>query len=398
MTSPSNDFAQSAKSSYADDLIETRYKPVRPIWPSVDRLRNHVTLLASPEFEGRGTPVGRQKTVDYLLNEFEKLNLQPLFPENRYIQDVLGPKGKDGIPITLGRNLAGLVRGTDESMRDEYVIISAHHDHLGIRNGKIYPGADDNAGSVAMLLEIARHVSKPGNAPKCNLVFLSCDLEENLLFGSRWFVSHPPFALEKIRLFVTSELIGRTLGDLPLPTVFVLGGEHAVGLRGIVDRVQPPSGLRVSHLGVDLVGVRSDYGPFKAEKVPFLFFSGGEHRDYHQPTDTAEKLDYERISQITQVVYGVVEQVANTPKRPTWRDIPEQSLDEVRTISEITGLLLELDLQMTERGKPQLTPDQRFTLSNIDARIREILSKGEYQPGDRPWLVRSAQWMLITLF
>ncbi|MCY2963124.1 MAG: M28 family peptidase [Planctomycetota bacterium] len=267
-----------------------------------------------------------------------------------------------------------------------------------ISDGETYHGADDNAGSVAMMLEIARLFSREGHAPKRSLVFLSCDLEENLLWGSRWFVAHPPWPLERVKLFITAELIGRTLGDLPLPAVFVMGGEHSRGLRKLVDGVDHAETLEVSHLGVDLVGVRSDYGPFKGEKVPFLFFSGGEHRDYHRPTDTVEKLDYTRIAQITQVVQGVVQEVANAEQPPAWTDTPEHSLDEVKTLERITGLLLSLDDRARTRGKNRLSDSQRFTVSNIHTRVRQMLETGELDPAERPWLVRSAQWMLLTVF
>lgn len=366
--------------------------------PEIDRLKRDVYTLASPEFEGRGTVEGKRKAREHLLAAFRELQLQPLFPDESYLQEIPGPKQSGGQQPPMGINVGAVLPGSDAGLRDEYVIVSAHFDHLGIRGGKTFHGADDNAGSVAMMLEVARLLAAQPVAPRRSVVFLSCDLEESLLWGSRWFVAHPPWPLERIKLFVTAELIGRTLGDLPLPAVFVMGGEHAPGLRQLVDGVTPPGNLQVAHLGVDLVGVRSDYGPFKGEKVPFLFFSGGEHRDYHQPTDTADRLDYQRLAHITQVIRDVVRDVATTETPPAWSDRPEHTLGEVETIERITGTLLQLDDTLRERGRGRLTDQQRFTVSNIHAKTRSLLSEKQVTPADRAWLVRSAQWMLLTVF
>lgn len=366
--------------------------------PEIDRLKRHVYTLASPEFEGRGTVEGKRKAREHLVAAFRELRLQPLFPQESYLQEIPGPKQIGGQQPPMGINVGAVLPGSDARLRDEYVIVSAHFDHLGIRGGKTFHGADDNAGSVAMMLEVARLLAAQPVAPRRSVVFLSCDLEESLLWGSRWFVAHPPWPLERVKLFVTAELIGRTLGDLPLPAVFVMGGEQAPGLRQLVDGVTPPGNLQVSHLGVDLVGVRSDYGPFKGEKVPFLFFSGGEHRDYHQPTDTADRLDYQRLAHITQVIRDVVREVAMTETPPAWSDRPEHTLGEVETIERITGTLLQLDDTLRERGRGRLTDQQRFTVSNIHTKTRTLLSEKQVSPADRAWLIRSAQWMLLTVF
>lgn len=366
--------------------------------PEADRLKRDVYTLASPEFEGRGTVEGKRKAREHLVGAFRELRLRPLFPDESYLQEIPGPKQLGGQETVMGINVGAVLPGSDPQLQDEYVILSAHFDHLGIRGGKTYHGADDNASSVAMMLEVARLLAAQPLAPRRSVVFLSCDLEESLLWGSRWFVAHPPWPLERVKLFVTSELIGRTLGDLPLPAVFVMGGEHAPGLRPLVDAVTPPGNLQVSHLGVDLVGVRSDYGPFKGEKVPFLFFSGGEHRDYHQPTDTADRIDYQRLAHITQVIRDVVREVATRETPPAWSDRPEHTLGEVETIERITGTLLKLDDTLRERGRGRLTDEQRFTVSNIQAKTRTLLQEKRVAPTDRAWLIRSAQWMLLTVF
>jgi hypothetical protein len=262
----------------------------------------------------------------------------------------------------------------------------------------VYPGADDNAGSVAMLLEVAANLAGSPVRPKRTVVFLSCDLEENLLWGSRWFVAHPPWPIERVKLFITSEMIGRTLGDLPLGMIFVLGSEHATGLKQVVDQARGPGDLKVAHLGIDLVGTRSDYGPFWNEKIPFLFFSGGEHPDYHQPTDTADRIDYSRVAAVSQLIQDVCRRVADAGAAPEWTDKPVHDLDEVRTLHRITELVLASDDAARAAGHPKLGTFQRFSVSNVHTRTAQILERGEVRAEERPWLIRSSQLLLLTVF
>jgi len=361
-------------------------------------LRKHVEYLASPELEGRGAPRGKELAAEYIRARFAELKLRPLFGDGQFFQPIPGPKGADEKRTIMGRNIGAYLPGSDPRLKDEFVIVSAHYDHLGIRGGKIYHGADDNAGSVAMMLEVAREFAASDQRPRRTLVFLSCDLEENMLWGSRWFVAHPPWPIERVKLFITSEMIGRTLGDLPLEAIFVLGAERATGLREIVDELSVPERLKVAHLGIDLIGTRSDYGPFRDEKVPFLFLSGGEHPDYHQPTDTADRLDYDRVARVSELILAVSRQVADADATPAWTDDPVHDLDEIRTLNRITELLLASDDAARAGGKPRLSNFQRFTVSNLHNRTSQAIERGEVRPEERPLLIRSAQWLLLTVF
>ena len=124
--------------------------------PEIDRLKRHVYTLASPEFEGRGPAEGKRKAREHLVAAFRELRLQPLFPQESYLQEIPGPKQIGGQQPPMGINVGAVLPGSDARLRDEYVIVSAHFDHLGIRGGKTFHGADDNAGSMAMMLEVAR--------------------------------------------------------------------------------------------------------------------------------------------------------------------------------------------------------------------------------------------------
>jgi hypothetical protein len=373
-------------------------KPKTPVDISAHDIRPHVEYLASPELEGRGTIKGKRLALEYLEKHFKELSLEPLFGNSGFVQEIPGPRNKDGQRTLLGTNIGAFLPGSDATVRNEYVILSAHYDHLGIRKGEVYPGADDNAGSVAMMLEVACRFVQSGNRPRRSLVFLSCDLEESLLYGSRWFVAHPPWPVDRVKLFVTAEMIGRTLGDLPMKTIFVLGSEHAAPLKQIVNSVAVPPGLEIAHLGIDLIGTRSDYGPFRSEKVPFLFFSGGEHGDYHTPRDTPDRVDYVRVANVSNLIASVCRKVADADTAPTWTDEPAHELDEVRTLHRITELLLKTDDDATAAGTPRLTQVQRFTVANVHAKAAQIIARGDMKPDERPWLIRSAQLLLLTVF
>ena len=363
----------------------------------VANIQKHIETLASPEFEGRGTPAGRKKAQAYLLEQFREIGLKPLFGQS-FTQDVPGPQLDEGAAPFDGLNIGGCIPGSDPKLRDEWVILAAHYDHLGVRQNKIYPGADDNASSVAMMLEVARQLASSPTRPQRSVAIISFDLEERLLWGSRWFAAHPPMKLDSVKLFITAEMIGRRLGDLPLPIVFVMGAEHATGLHDLVEAVPVPKGLETAYLGADLVGSRSDYAPFRDQQVPFLFFSGGEHPDYHQPTDTADRIDHDRVARVSDVVLGVMRKAITSDPLPAWTDDPQHGLEEIHVLKRITTTLLAEDDAARNKGAARLTAVQRLLVANVHARVQQVLDRGTVDPAERPTLIRFAQALLLTVF
>lgn len=364
-----------------------------PVVIKTDPLQKHVAYLASDDLQGRGSPESRQLAAKYVVTEFKRLALEPLFGQS-YAQEVPGVQEEDGTIPIWGINIGALLPGSDPALKDEIIVLGVHYDHLGVRNGKIYPGADDNASSVAMMLEVARQLASGAERPKRSIAFVGFDLEEHLLWGSRWFAAHPPWKLSQVKLFITSDLLGRSLGDLPLPAVFVMGSEYGTGLTPLLKHLDPPKGLELARLGADLVGTRSDYGPFRDEKVPFLFFSTGEHPDYHTPRDTPDRLNYEKLAAISNVILEVVRQSADSTTPPEWIKQPAPDLEEARTIHRITDLLQAADVS----EKKPLTQLQRFLVTQTHNKTGQILRKGELTKEERVWLIRSAQALLFTVF
>jgi hypothetical protein len=355
-------------------------------------IRPHVEFLAGPELRGRAGADSR-RAADYIIAHFRRSGLKPLFGANGFYQSIPGTSEPGGPPVEIGRNVGAICEGVDPLLKNEYVIVGVHYDHLGVRDGQMFAGADDNATGVAMMLELARLVGQTPVKPQRSLVFVGFDLEERMLWGSRWFAAHPPWPLERVKLFLTADMIGRSLGDLPLPAVFVLGSEHAPQLKDTLNRVGRPEGLEIARLGIDLVGTRSDYGPFRDRKVPFLFFSTGEHPDYHTPRDVPAKVDFDKAARVSGLAWRLVQDVANTVEPPVWTDAVPGDLDEPRALERITTLLLDAESE----ARP-LTDVQRYMVSTVRNRTQRIIEKGEMSADDRTWLIRMSQLLLLSVF
>jgi Peptidase family M28 len=377
----------------ADDAPSARSESACPTPITVEEVRPHVEYLASPDLRGRKGEDALE-AARYIRDAFREEGLQPAFKDDAYFQEIPGVLGDDPATRIIGRNVAGIVRGSDPQLRDEVVIVSAHYDHLGVRNGLTYAGADDNASGVAMLIEAAREVAALETKPRRSVCFVAFDLEEHLLWGSRWFVAHPPWKLEQVKLFITADMISRSLGDLPLPTVFVLGSEHAPRVRSMLEDVGTPEGLDVARLGADLIGTRSDYGPFRDQKVPFLFFSTGEHADYHTPRDTPDRVDYQKLARVSNLILALTRHVADCDETPVWVDEPATDLGEARTVFRIASFLIQAE----ENNEVDLTDRQMLFLSQVRNETGAIIDRGMLTRSERTSLARTAQLLLLSVF
>ena len=371
-------------------------------------MRPHIEFLASPALEGRESVAAKTTTRQYIVDQWKQIGLRPLFAESpaatpddatpaaveraKFEQMIPSAKAADGTTPVMGYNVGAWIPGSDPELADEIVILSAHYDHLGVRHGFVYAGADDNASGVAMLIEAGRQVASQKVAPRRTMVFIAFDLEERLLWGSRWFAAHPPWPIERVKLFVTADMISRSLGDLPLPVVFVFGSERAPELRAALRTVGPPPDLEVCRLGTDIVGTRSDYGTFRDREIPYLFFSTGEHPDYHTPNDTPDRVDYDKSARIASLMLRVTRHIADQPTVPKWSTPNFEDLEEPRVLNRITALLLEAD-----QDRP-LTSTQRFLVTNVRNRTRQILEANTMTADDRVWLVRMSQLLLASVF
>lgn len=364
-------------------------EPVPGISPQ--QLQEHIRFLADPQRAGRQEE-GKADARDYIVRHFQQFGLKPLF-DGSWLQTVPGPKPIADQPAGPdGHNIGGFVLGSDPTLKHEWIIINAHYDHLGIRRGAIYPGADDNASGVAMLLEVARRVAA---APlQRSVAFVAFDFEESMLWGSRWFVSHSPLELQKVQLCLTADMIGRSLGGLGLETVFVMGAEHSRRVRDALRAVPVPAGLEIAQLGADMVGTRSDYGPFRDERVPFLFFSTGEHPDYHTPRDTPDRINYENAARISNLILGIARNVGNGDESPQWEPAEYQKLAEAQAVHHITQQLIDAEAA----GRIDLSSAQRFFVSQVCSKTGYMCRVERVSDEERTWLTRAAQVLLLSVF
>lgn len=240
-------------------------------------------------------------------------------------------------------NVLGLLPGSDPQLRDEYVVVSAHFDHVGVRDGEIYNGADDDASGTAGMLEIAEAFSLNPQRPRRSILFAGWNAEEQGLLGSRFFVEHPPWPLERCAALFQMDMIGRNQ-EVPDPdsprfrgmeqqtaeentaSLHVLGYSRSASLKALVSRLNERIGLELRYEldnhPLNLLR-RSDSWPFLVREVPALFFTTGLHPDYHTPHDRPERLNYAKMERAVRLVYLCAWSAANS-------EIPPR-LDPVRT-------------------------------------------------------------------
>jgi Zn-dependent M28 family amino/carboxypeptidase len=250
-------------------------------------LARDVSVLAADSMEGRGTATpGGARARAYLLRRFAEIGLRPLSGGYELPFDI--GAGRDGT-ARRGVNLAGHVRGT--ALPESWIIVSAHYDHLGVQNGNVFNGADDNASGVAGLLALGEWAVQ--NPPQHSILFIAFDAEELGLRGARAFVDAPPFAREAIIINVNLDMIGRN----DARELYVAGTAHYPALAPLVDSIAAAAPVRLLR-GHDRPGARpsddwteaSDHGPFHQVGIPFLYFGEEDHPDYHRPTDDIERI------------------------------------------------------------------------------------------------------------
>ena len=218
-------------------------------------------------------------------------------------------------------NTVGILEGSDPALRDEYLVFSAHMDHIGVTPGRadsINNGADDNASGTTGVIELAEAFSRPGARPKRSIIFLTVSGEEKGLWGSRYFSEHPPVPVGQLVANINLDMLGRNWPD----TIVAIGKEHS-DLGATLERVN------AAHPELGMVAIddrwpeerfyfRSDHYNFARKGVPAIFFFNGVHEDYHRVTDSPEKIDGEKESRILKLLYYFGREIGNAARRPAW--------------------------------------------------------------------------------
>jgi hypothetical protein len=229
---------------------------------------------------------------------------------------------KDTITSALtAPNTIGILEGSDPRLKNEYIVYSAHMDHIGITPGQadsINNGADDDASGTAGVIELAEAFSRPGARPKRSLIFLTVSGEEKGLWGSDYFASYPPVPLKQIVANINIDMIGRNWAD----TIVAIGKEHS-DLGTTLERVNTAHPeLRMTAIDdrwpEERFYFRSDHYNFARKGVPILFFFNGVHEDYHEVSDSPDKINSEKEARILKLLYFLGREVGNAAKRPEW--------------------------------------------------------------------------------
>ena len=223
--------------------------------------------------------------------------------------DVVSQVEAQPVPVA---NVMGFVEGADPALRDEWVVIGAHYDHLGAFTGEgdtIYNGADDNASGTAGLLELAEAFAA-GERPSRSVVFAAFSGEEKGLLGSKAAVRDGVLGPDRVVFMLNLDMIGRN-GPAP---VELIGDGYSSGLADLAS-ASTPDGLAVKLWGDGYKG-SSDHDPFYRAAVPFVHLFTGLHDDYHQLSDHSDKLDYDRMALIVQLAHGIVAGVASADVSP----------------------------------------------------------------------------------
>jgi hypothetical protein len=246
-------------------------------------------------------------------------------------------------------NVIGVLPGSDPKLKDEAIVIGAHYDHLGRggqgslapREGDIHHGADDNASGVAGLLELARVLSSQNPKPRRTIVFIAFSGEEEGLIGSSYYVNHPVVPLANTVAMINLDMIGRlnerrliiggvgtasewrSFIDASNSTGTVVTSVKVAGMPIPMTSNGKPTGNTDPSKKFDLTTNEDGFGPsdhssFYAKQIPVLFFWTGTHNDYHKPSDTAEKINYEGEARIVSFVASIVRDVDKSDKRPSY--------------------------------------------------------------------------------
>ncbi|MCM2301360.1 MAG: M28 family metallopeptidase [Flavobacteriaceae bacterium] len=287
-------------------------------------LEKHLYILASDEFEGRKTgEAGQKKAAKYLVDYYKSINVSAT-NEMNYLQNIPSNYFK-GRSKNDSENVLAFIKGSEKP--DEIIVISAHYDHVGTKDGEIYNGADDDGSGTVAVLEIAQafKIAKDrGNGPKRSILFLNLTGEEIGLMGAKYYAENPVFPLENTVANLNIDMIGRVdekYTDNP-NYIYLIGADKlSKELHQISENVNATyTNLELDYTYNDESDpnryyYRSDHYHFAKNNIPVIFYFNGVHEDYHQPTDTPDKINYKLLAKRAQLVFYTAWELANRPER-----------------------------------------------------------------------------------
>ncbi len=270
-----------------------------------ERLTGHVYYLASDELQGRkaGTEYARM-AAEYIIGHYSQIGLKPFFGEWTV------PFTKYGKEYT---DVVGVIEGNDPVLKDEYIVLGAHYDHLGVRNGNVYNGADDNASGSAALIEVARELYASRENLKRSVIIAAFDAEEIGLYGSTFLADtlSKTIGKDKIKLMMSIDMVGwyKTAGKLEIEGVATIRDGKSI----ITSEAERCSVTVDPKRFESSVFTATDTEGFAKMGVPTLAVSTGLKSPYHKPEDDAELIDYEGLDKVTGYISSLSGTIASDP-------------------------------------------------------------------------------------
>ena len=289
-------------------------------------LKENLYVIADDKMEGRDTgSAGQKKAGEYMIEQYKKNGIG--FPPalGSYYQKVPSESMKKyGETLPDSENILAFIEGSEKS--NEIIVVSAHYDHVGMKKGEVYNGADDDGSGTVALLEIAeafQQARKAGKSPKRSVLFLHVTGEEHGLLGSKYYSENPIFPLSNTVANLNIDMIGRCDKDnCGKDYVYVIGSEMLSSeLKKINENANSTNTKLFLNYKYDdpndpqRLYYRSDHYNFAKHGIPVAFFFDGIHEDYHQPTDDPEKIDYNALQKRAQLVFATAWELANRKDR-----------------------------------------------------------------------------------
>jgi hypothetical protein len=291
---------------------------------TLSELKEHLTVIASDKMEGRNTGTeGQKRAGKYMINHYKKNNIS--FPKGAkdYYQAIpaeyLNKKYNDGLKDS--ENIWAFIEGSEKP--EEIVVVSAHYDHIGIEDGKVFNGADDDGSGTVALMEIAQafqQAKNEGHGPKRSILILHVTGEEHGLHGSRFYSENPLFPLSNTVADVNIDMIGRRdeFHKESNDYVYLIGSDYlSTDLYNVCEDVNKKFiNTKLDYKFNDKKDknrfyYRSDHYNFAKNGIPSVFLFNGVHDDYHKETDEVDKIEFDALTKRTQLAFTIAWEIAN---------------------------------------------------------------------------------------
>lgn len=293
---------------------------------TVDELKEYLFEISSDAYEGRDTgEAGQKKAAEFLIDYYKKNNIRPGNGDS-FLQEI--PTSFFNNRYKDSENVLAFIEGSENP--EEVIVLSAHYDHVGVdKEGNIYNGADDDGSGTVALLEIAEAfqlAKNKGVGPKRSILILHVTAEEKGLLGSKFYTENPVYPLQNTVSNLNIDMIGRTdtryANSENSDYLYLIGADrlstelHTLALEQ--NNAHSKLFLDFSYNAKDepmRLYYRSDHYNFAKNNIPSIFFFSGLHEDYHKPTDTADKIEYELLQKRTQLIFYIAWEIANRKDR-----------------------------------------------------------------------------------